>query len=68
MPRGCGHYIENIGDDELQVLLVLNSGTYEEISLTQWLASNPKSLLANNFSVPEAAFENIPKGEVFITG
>lgn len=68
VPRGCGHYIENVGDDELQVLLVLNSGTYEEISVTQWLASNPKTLLANNFSVPEAAFDGMPKGEVFITG
>ena len=67
-PRGCGHYIENVGDDELQLLIVLNSGTYEEISVTQWLASNPKSLLAHNFSVPETAFDGIPKGEVFIAG
>jgi oxalate decarboxylase len=68
VPRGCGHYIENVGDDELQVLLVLNSGTYEEISLAQWLAANPAALRANNFSVPESTFDAMPKGEVFIAG
>lgn len=66
VPRGYGHYIENVGTEEAQVLLVLNSGTYEEISLTDWVASNPELLLATNFSVPEKTFDGFPTGEVFI--
>jgi oxalate decarboxylase len=66
VPRGYGHYIENVGDEDMQVLLVLNSGDYQEISLTQWMASNEHLLLATNFEVPEKDFAGFPKQEVFI--
>ena len=38
VPQGYGHYIENIGTDELEVVLVLNNGSYKSISVTAWLA------------------------------
>ena len=65
-PRGYGHYIENVGDDEMTVLLVLNSGDYQEISISDWLASNKPELLATNFEVPVSTFADFPKSEVFI--
>jgi oxalate decarboxylase len=61
IPRGYGHYIENTGAEELQILLLFNSGTYEEISLDSWLASNPRELLATNFHVPEDVVDKLPK-------
>ncbi len=61
VPQGYGHYIENAGAEPLDVLIVLNNGTYESISLTGWMAANPRLLLATNFRVPETAFANIPK-------
>jgi oxalate decarboxylase len=66
VPQGYGHYIENTGSDELQLLAVFNNGTYEAISLTGWMAANSPLLLATNFKVPEATFANFPKGPVVI--
>jgi oxalate decarboxylase len=67
-PRGYGHYIENIGTDECRMLLMFNSGAYEEISFSGWLASNPRALVATNFGVPESVIAGFPTKEVFIAG
>jgi oxalate decarboxylase/phosphoglucose isomerase-like protein (cupin superfamily) len=32
-PQGYGHYIEHIGDEPTEVLILFNSGEYQEISL-----------------------------------
>ena len=63
VPQGYGHYIENIGSEDLEVVLALNNGIYESISLTAWLAANPRELLATNFGVPASAFAQFPKHE-----
>lgn len=65
-PQGSGHYIENTGNDVCPVLITFNSGHYQEISLTEWLASNPSQLLATNFQIPEALAERFPLKERFI--
>jgi oxalate decarboxylase len=64
VPQGYGHYLENTGDSDLEIVLVLNNATYQSISITAWLAANPDLLLATNFGVPEAVFAALPKGEV----
>jgi oxalate decarboxylase len=61
VPRGCGHYIENIGDDDVHAVVVFNSGEYQEITLTEWMASNSPQLLAANFSQPESLFVQLAK-------
>ena len=66
VPRGYGHYIENIGDTELQIVLGFNNGTYEAIELTEWFARNTKELLATNFGVPVSTFDGFPDGPVVI--
>ncbi len=66
VPRGYGHYIENVGDEPLRVLIGFNSGDYQEISLSTWLAANPDSILADNFKVPDAVVARLPKHRVFI--
>jgi oxalate decarboxylase len=45
------------------LLIVLNNGDYEAISLTAWIAANPQLLLAANFGVPESSFANFPNCE-----
>ena len=64
VPQGYGHYIENA--DDLDLLIVLNNGEYQSISLTARVAANPHLLLSTNFKVPEATFANFPKGERFM--
>lgn len=66
VPQGYGHYIENTGEDELQVVLVLNNASYQSISITGWLAANPDLLLATNFGVPESVFAEMPKRAVIM--
>ncbi|MCE9561993.1 MAG: cupin domain-containing protein [Planctomycetes bacterium] len=66
IPQGYGHSIENIGDKPCRVLIGLNSGTYETIDLSQWIAGNPADVLATNFGKPAALFDKFPKKDVFI--
>jgi oxalate decarboxylase len=66
VPRGFGHYVENIGDEPLRVLIGFNSGDYQEISLSTWLAANPDAVLADNFKVADALVAKLPKHRVFI--
>ncbi len=64
VPQGYGHYIENTGTEDLEVLLALNNATYQSISITEWMAAQTDLLLATNFKVPEATFKDFPKGRV----
>jgi oxalate decarboxylase len=53
---------------EKGVLIGFNTGTYETIDLSQWIAGNPADVLATNFSKPAALFEKFPHKDVFIAG
>src|SRR5262249_21888911 len=50
IPQGYGHSIENVGDRPARLLIGFNTGTYEAIDLSQWIAGNPVDVLATNFS------------------
>ena len=64
--KGYGHSIENVGDKPCRVLIGFNSGIYEEIDLSEWIAGNPPDVLATNFGKPAALFEKFPHKDVFI--
>ncbi len=66
VPRGYGHYIENTGSDPLRVLVVLNSGVYGDISISDWLARNPARLVAEHFNLPLDVVARFPKRKVII--
>jgi oxalate decarboxylase len=66
VPQGYGHYIENTGSEDLEVVLVLNNATYQSVSITAWIAANPDLLLATNFGVPESVFAKFPKGALIM--
>jgi oxalate decarboxylase len=66
IPQGYGHSIENVGDKPCRVLIGFNSGNYEEIDLTEWIAGNPIDVLATNFAQPASVFEKFPRKDVFI--
>ncbi len=66
IPQGYGHSIENTGKNPLRILIGLNSGFYEEIGLSQWMAANPLDVLATNFGVPAATFRKFPTRDAFI--
>jgi oxalate decarboxylase len=68
IPQGYGHSVENVGDKAARVLIGLNSGTYETIDLSQWIAGNPADVLATNFGQPPELFAKFPHHDVFIAG
>lgn len=67
IPQGYGHSIENIGGKAGRVLIGLNTGNYQAIDLSQWIASNPTYLLGDHFGKPAAVFEKFPKERAFIS-
>ena len=66
IPQGYGHSIENLGGNPARILIGFNTGHYEAIDLSMWIAGNPIDVLANNFSKPASLFEQFPKERVFI--
>jgi oxalate decarboxylase len=68
-PGGLPHSIQGLGPDGCEFLLAFPDGAFSENStflLTDWFDHIPKSVLAKNFGVPEAAFANIPPKELYI--
>jgi oxalate decarboxylase len=67
IPRGCGHFVQNIGTEECEIVGVLDSGTYTESVLSEWAAKAPPQLLANNLGLPVQAFAmSRPKSSVIV--
>ncbi|MGO9571652.1 MAG: oxalate decarboxylase, partial [Desulfomonilaceae bacterium] len=56
-----------VGGGPAELLLVFNSGEYQEISLSTVLASQPAYLLETNFHLPKAVIDKLPKKQEFIT-
>jgi oxalate decarboxylase len=66
IPQVYGHSIENVGNEPARVLIGLNSGTYEAIDLSQWIAGNPADVLATNFGQAPDLFGKFPDHDVFL--
>ncbi len=67
IPTGYGHSIENLsGDKPARVLIAFNTGHYEAIDLSVWLASNPDYVLKATFGATDDDVARLPKGRVFI--
>jgi oxalate decarboxylase len=66
-PMGYGHALENAGTGPAEMLIVFNSGEYQEISLTTVLAAHPAYLLETNFHLPKSVIDKLPKKQEFIT-
>ncbi|MFZ5866883.1 MAG: cupin domain-containing protein [Thermodesulfobacteriota bacterium] len=66
-PMGYGHALENVGDGPAELIVVFNSGEYQEISLSTVLASQPAYLLETNLHLPRAVINKLPKRQEFIT-
>jgi oxalate decarboxylase len=58
--RNLGHYVENIGDTDLQFVGVFRAPSYEEVSLTNWLMHTPAKLVAQHLNVDESVMARWP--------
>jgi oxalate decarboxylase len=64
--QGHGHYIEQVGDDPTELLILFNHPEFQEISLAAWLGGNPASLLQDNFGVPRSVVDQMTRREAGI--
>ena len=46
---------------------MLNTGIYEAIDLSAWVAGNPVDVLATNFNKKPSLFEHFPRKDIFIS-
>ena len=49
------------------ILIGFNTGIYEAIDLSAWIAGNPIDVLATNFNKPASLFDKFPRKDVFIS-
>jgi len=66
VPMGAGHYIKNTGNTVCKVLIGFNSGTYQSIDLSSWIAGNPKDVVETNFALKKGEIEKLPNCQLFI--
>ena len=56
-PAGLWPLDRDVGKEKARILIVFNSGHYQTIDLSQWIAGNPADILATNFAQDPAVFE-----------
>jgi oxalate decarboxylase len=61
--RNYGHYVQNVGDTDMQFLAVFRAPRYEEISLSDWLTHTPPALVAQHLNVDEATIAKWPDSQ-----
>jgi oxalate decarboxylase len=66
VPKSQGHYIENTGAEDVQVLVVFKAPEYQEIDLSDWLTHAPPELVAQHLNIDPATLARFPKGQLGI--
>ena len=66
--QGYGHYVEQIGNEPTEILILFNHPEFQEISLANWLGGNPTSILIDHFGIPSSMVDQLPRKEVGIIG
>lgn len=67
-PSGLPHSIQAL-ENGSEFLLVFDDGDFSEdetFLITEWFSHTPREVLAKNFAVPMAAFDKIPKDQLYI--
>jgi oxalate decarboxylase len=59
--QGFGHFVEQMGSEPTELFALFNSPTFEEISISKWLAGNPASLIADNLGIGNDEVQRLPK-------
>ncbi|KZT06997.1 Bicupin, oxalate decarboxylase/oxidase [Laetiporus sulphureus 93-53] len=62
VPSNCPHYIENIGDEPIEMIEVFRSPKFEEFSANQYLAVTPADLVKGSLNVGDDFIKALDKG------
>ncbi|KAI9147329.1 putative oxalate decarboxylase oxdC [Paramyrothecium foliicola] len=68
-PDNSGHYIENIGEEDLTWIEIFKADRVTHVSLTQWLALTPPDIVSQALHIPIEFVEQLKKEkQVFSPG
>jgi oxalate decarboxylase len=59
--RNLGHYIQNTGDTDLQVLEVFRAPRFQDLSLSDWLTHTPPKMVAQHLNLSEEVIAKLTK-------
>jgi oxalate decarboxylase len=68
VPQVAGHYVENIGNDEMAFLALFKSDHYAEVSLNQWIRALPLQITQQHLGLDAAEIALIPTGNSGVLG
>jgi oxalate decarboxylase family bicupin protein len=60
VPKNMGHFVENIGDEPVEMLEVFRADEFRDFSLFQWMGETPKKMVVDHLFADDP--EN---GEIF---
>jgi len=64
--RNYGHYVQNVGDTDLQFFAVFRTAHYAELSLSDWLKHSPPEMVAQHLNIDEATISKWPSDKPLI--
>jgi oxalate decarboxylase len=59
LPQGWFHYIKNVGDEQLQLLVIFNNSNPNDIGISEAFQAIPKKVLGLAFNVPADRFAGL---------
>ena len=60
--KNFGHYVQNVGDTDVQFFAVFRAPEYQEFSLSDWLKHSPPEMVAEHFNIDPSVIANWPDG------
>jgi oxalate decarboxylase family bicupin protein len=51
VPKNNAHFVENIGDEPVEMLEVFRASKFEDFSVEQWLAQTPATMVAEHMNL-----------------
>jgi oxalate decarboxylase family bicupin protein len=54
VPKNMGHFVENIGDEPLEMLEVFRSDQFRDFSLFQWMGETPQRMVVDTLFADDA--------------
>jgi oxalate decarboxylase len=66
VPFAMGHYVENTGTDTLRFLEMFRSDRFADVSLNQWMALTPASLVRAHLNLDEQTMARLSKDKPVI--
>jgi len=66
VPKSQGHYIQNTGTEDIQMLVIFKAPEYQEVDLADWLTHAPPEMVAQHLNIDPSVIAKFPKDQLGI--